>query len=327
MRIRNACLMCICPLALWAWQEQGWDRNMTEGIRLVGEGRYRQAEEALAAAWREAQSFPQGDPRIALTSNNLGVLFDKMGRSDDAEKHYKRALRLLESAGPDRFREIAGCLNNLAVLYLERNQVDRAERMCRRLSAYSPDQLGDDLYFRLEQNLAAIHFKRGEREHAEQRFRNVLSLLEKRSGPLDANAALVLIHLGALAGGNRRTAEARSSIQRALRIYEQLHGPLHPDLVPPLTILAAVDMAEGNPIAAETSYRRALAILEIAHGPDSILAAPVLDNLAVVLGKLNQKSEAKQLNKRARAIRADHTQANPDRHIVALDDLLRRRSR
>jgi tetratricopeptide (TPR) repeat protein len=299
---------------------------MAEGVRLINEGRYRQAEEALTVAWREARRFPPGDPRVAVTHHRLGFLFGHLGRSEDAEQHYKRALRLWESAGPDWFREMAESLNDLAALYLERNQVDRAEQMCRKLSGYAPERLGDDLYSHLELNLALIHYKRGEPEQAGQRLRTVLSVLEKRSGRCNPEVGTVLNNLGVLASTNNRTAEAKSYFQRALGIRE-LHDPLHPDVVPLLRNLAVVDVLEGNLSSAEALYRRALRILEIANGPDSLRAAPVLDDLAIVLAKMKRGGEAKQCRQRARTIRANHPETDPDRHIVALDALLKRRQR
>ncbi|MDA2913832.1 tetratricopeptide repeat protein [Acidobacteriia bacterium AH_259_A11_L15] len=70
---------------------------------------------------------------------------------------------------------------------------------------------------------------------------------------------------------------------------------------------------QGKYPEAEPLYQRALAIWEKALGPEHPFVAQGLENYAVLLRKTNRHAEAKELEARARAIRAKQAQENPAR--------------
>jgi tetratricopeptide (TPR) repeat protein len=68
-------------------------------------------------------------PDVALSLNNLALLYCDQERYDEAEALYKRVLTILEKAlGPDH-QNVAYVLENLASLYLKTGKKDEAKKL------------------------------------------------------------------------------------------------------------------------------------------------------------------------------------------------------
>jgi tetratricopeptide (TPR) repeat protein len=87
-----------------------------------------------------------------------------------------------------------------------------------------------------------------------------------------------------------------------------------------LNNLAELYFAMGRLCEAESLYRRSLDITERAYGPSHEKVAIALTNYAVLLRKTKRKAEARELEKRAKAIRDDSTdkygRLTVDRHAL-----------
>src|SRR5436309_13997608 len=107
--------------------EVGWQQDMNAGAKYKEEGKYSEAEKAYLGAFKEAEHFPEKDPRLSMTLNNLGFLYYDQGRYGEAEPLYIRALNLREQfLGPEH-PEVASTLNNLAELYCTQGYYAKAE--------------------------------------------------------------------------------------------------------------------------------------------------------------------------------------------------------
>ncbi len=78
-----------------------------------------------------------------------------------------------------------------------------------------------------------------------------------------------------------------------------------------LNNLANLYQAQGHYAEAEPLYQRALAIWEKTLGPDHPDVATSLENYAALLRETGRGEEAKEMEVRAKAIRAKHAQDNP----------------
>ena len=58
-----------------------WQKTIREGMQLREQGRYAEAEKAYRLALAEAEKFGPEDRRLALSLNNLAVLFADQRRS------------------------------------------------------------------------------------------------------------------------------------------------------------------------------------------------------------------------------------------------------
>jgi tetratricopeptide (TPR) repeat protein len=103
-----------------------WDQDAQAGAQAYLHGNYAAAERHLLAALRTAEEFGPEDPRLALSLNNLALVYHAQGRYDDAEPVYQRAITITERAlGPDH-PNLAASLGNLAELYRTRKKCGEA---------------------------------------------------------------------------------------------------------------------------------------------------------------------------------------------------------
>jgi tetratricopeptide (TPR) repeat protein len=62
----------------------------------------------------------------------LGILYVKLGRLEEAEKMYQRALQGFEKAWGPEHTSTLSTVNNLGALYADLGRLDEAEKMYRR---------------------------------------------------------------------------------------------------------------------------------------------------------------------------------------------------
>ncbi|MDH3669747.1 MAG: tetratricopeptide repeat protein [Gammaproteobacteria bacterium] len=108
-----------------------WDEDAQAGVQAYLHGDYAAAERHLLAALRTAEEMGPEDPRLALSLNNLALVYHAQGRYDEAEPVYKRAISITERAlGPDH-PNLAASLGNLAELYRTQKKYVEAEPLYR----------------------------------------------------------------------------------------------------------------------------------------------------------------------------------------------------
>ena len=122
-------LLCLATSSAWA-EGAGiaWDVLNDEVVELLRTGKYDRgvavAKKALEVA---EQNVGIDHPDVAVSLNNLAVLYTHQGHYAQAEPLYKRALAIDEKAlGPDH-PYVAISLNNLAELYRAMDRDDEAE--------------------------------------------------------------------------------------------------------------------------------------------------------------------------------------------------------
>ncbi|HEX9584746.1 MAG TPA: tetratricopeptide repeat protein, partial [Gammaproteobacteria bacterium] len=83
--------------SLWLWSapavtdEAQWDAHMDAAHAAYERGNYAEAKSRFEAALKEAEAFGDEDPRLALTLNNLAVLYRAQRHFAGAEPLYKRS--------------------------------------------------------------------------------------------------------------------------------------------------------------------------------------------------------------------------------------------
>ncbi len=128
MRRHNVLLAGTLTLGLaCVAQEATWETHMEAGAEAFQQGDHAEAERQLAVAVEHAEEFGADDPRLALSLNNLAVVYRSQGRYAEAEPLHERALAIREEAlGPDH-PDVATSLNNLAELYRGQGRYAEAE--------------------------------------------------------------------------------------------------------------------------------------------------------------------------------------------------------
>ena len=205
----------------------------------------------------------------------------KMGRYDEAEPLYRRALAIGEKALGHNHPDVATWLNNLANLLQAQGNYRDAEPLFRRAIAIGEKTLGHNHpeVATWLNNLAILLQAQGKYDEAEPLFRRAIAIDEKALGPNHPGVATDLNNLASLlyTQGNYRDAEPL--FRRALAILEKSLGPKHPNVASGLNNLALLLQAQGNYRDAEPLFRRALAIDEKALGPNHPTTVTIKNNL------------------------------------------------
>lgn len=291
---------------------------------LVETNRLKDAENLMLRALTISEaSYEPNHPLMANVLLNLGALLHESKRYEEAELRMRMALVICEASDePDHFM-VSQCLNNLAQLLADTNRLEEAEPLMRRALAIKEAHYGQDhpsVMMSLH-NLARLLADTNRLEEAEPLMRRALAINEARFGPSHPHVARNLDNLAQLLADTNRLEEAEPLISRALVINELIYGPDHPKVANNLNSLAQVlskkyQLSDKgsliwrmlkrrvglNPLKLHTEVeqlmRRALAIDEASYGMSHTTVACDLNNLALLLRRMNRLREALSLQKR-----------------------------
>src|SRR5579863_3737701 len=147
-----------------------------EAQRLAAAGRYTEAQTLFETIRDEAQKT--ADPDYAAILNNLGAVYNELGRLRDAENSYERSLAVRHERGEIETRPVARTLNNLGMIYTELNMLSKAEETLTRAAVlHHKLSGGDDLgVAQAWLNLGAAYKVEKRWAEAEDMFRKALAV-------------------------------------------------------------------------------------------------------------------------------------------------------
>lgn len=250
---------------------------------LRDQAHYRQAEALLRHVLARAESGCPGCRRqVCRTENDLGILYKYMGRFDEAEQAYHRALAL----APDR-ATLADLYHNLGGLEHARQRYAAGEPWARRGLAIREQLLGPN-HPDVAADLAALApllDAEGKRHEAAALMIRALEIEERAYGPDSCDLAVSLNNLAALRYAEGKRSQALALYNRALAIKNRCLGPDHPDVATTLNNMAVVRKAQGDRQEAARLYARALAIFEKSLGPEHPSTVACRANYARLTGR------------------------------------------
>ena len=233
-------------------------------------------------------------PATAIASVNLALVYQDLGKYEDSEQVFKRAVEITERGfGPDAL-EVANCLDLYAELLTMMKRTDDARDKKTRASA-----------IRARRDQQA-------RTRAIVDSKQLLTLKEQQLGPNHLEVAEAAGSLGSLYQEDRQYKEAEVLFKRALAIRESVAGKEDLGTAGELQRLALLYAEQNRYPEAEPLSKRALAVLEKEFGQNNpVRTLPILENYANVLRKLGRLGEAQTLETRAQEIRAKDRSVNP----------------
>ena len=128
---------------------------------LILQGRY---DQAFAAA-REAREIflEQGNLwRLSRLDLNLGNIFDRRDRPEEAIACYERAYRYLSDHVEDDPEAVAAVLHNIAVSCLRLNDFRKALAVYSQARDFAAERQMHDLVVQTDYNIASLHYLRGD---------------------------------------------------------------------------------------------------------------------------------------------------------------------
>ena len=194
-------------------------------------------EKALEIIQRLAKDNPQAyEPDVAMTLNNLAVLYKGTQRFTEAEGIYKQALEIRQRIAKDNPQayepDVAMTLNSLANLYSNTQRFTEAEDMYKQAQeiyqrlakdnpkAYEPYVAGT-LY-----NLAILYYNTQHLMEAEDMYKQALEIYQRlaKDNPkaYEPDVAATLNNLANLYSNTQRFTEAEDMYKQALEIYQRL---------------------------------------------------------------------------------------------------------
>ncbi|CAM9732612.1 unnamed protein product [Ectocarpus sp. 4 AP-2014] len=196
---------------------------------------------------------------VAITLHKFGVCASMVGRMEQAEELFRRALEIREvKLGVDH-PDVAFTLHEFGACASEAGRMEEAEELLRRALAIREERLGvahPDVA-RTVNELGVCAFKVGRMEEAEELLRRALEIREVKLGVDHPDVARTLHELGVCASKVGRMEEAEELLRRALEIREVKLGVDHPDVASTLHSLGVCACKVGRMEEADELLRRA----------------------------------------------------------------------
>jgi tetratricopeptide (TPR) repeat protein/predicted Ser/Thr protein kinase len=265
-------------------------------------GDFKGAATTLTDAYFLAEQAGHDPLRAEISTALAGVIGIRLARSDDGLAWLRHARAIVERVGLDGQPRVA-LLAAESGLLRAKGELSRSGELATQTLALLEQLHGDDVRIaRAQLNLGTNLFDRGDYEHAEQRYRRALDLLEQSLGPAHPDLAPPLNNIASVAEKLGRTADAEQAYARAIAIREASFGERHPGVGISLTNLGELYARTGQAPRAEVSFRRAVEIFEAVLGPDHPNLASALGGLGRALVAQGRLDEARPLRLRAQAI-------------------------
>lgn len=288
--------------------------------KAIGYGQ--QAQAIFTKLSREHPDEHLYQEHLASGYHNLGVLYDSVGRPEDAERAFKQGISILESLArrsPDVLSYqlgLASSYSNLGLYHAEAGRLSRAEEAYQKAMEYRKAlvrehpkevQYQEDLA-QAQKLLADLYWKSGRRGPAELSYQEALAAWRQLGAQAGARPeqrlALAEAHraLGRFYFENGRIEEAQSSLKSALEILQSLveESPKSPL---PQSRLAAVryemgtlDRELGRDTSAEELLNQAMVSLRalVNQRPDDLVDRLLLAKVELCLAQLQQASSRPQ---------------------------------
>ena len=237
---------------------------------------------------------------LAVAMNNLAILYMNVDRVSDAERYFKRAMRVLESIeGTSAARTLARTKLHLASLYIENGRLKDVEKL-------DLKRVLDRLQTPMEQVrgrsiLASLAMARRDFATAEQMSLGVLSFWQSNNKEFDSYAeiATALNNLGITAMHQGRLDRAISRLREALDAWRKILGPTNPTFAKAMGNLATVCVMAGRYEEAVRWQQEGLSVAQRALGDSHPLTVTMQAGYAEVLKKAGRKAEAGEVARAA----------------------------
>ena len=229
--------------AYWQWRYRVWPQDKTADVHDLLEARHHllqagdieeagQVTEEIClqldtwGAWDQEAALihdtlarlPTGSPRRAAHIHQLGMLAQKRGDYEEADRQYQRALDISERLGDQA--GMATGYHQLGILAQHRGDYEEADRQYQRALDIS-ERLGDQAGMASSYHqLGRLAQERGDDEEAVRQYQRSLDIKERLGD--QAGMASSYHQLGMLAQERGDDEEAERQYQRALDIFERL---------------------------------------------------------------------------------------------------------
>ena len=213
---------------------------------------------------------------------------------------FKEALKIKEVLGK-KHPSYVTTLSNLAVLYREMGQYDKAESLCLEVLKIRKEVLGEKHpdYAKSLNNIAVLYRAMGQYDKAELLFIEAIQIIKEILGVKHTDYANSLNNLAELYKIMRQYDKAESMFNEALKIEKEVLGEKHPLYAQSLNNLAELYAYMGQYEKAELLYSESIKIFEKVLCKKHRDYINSLDNLAALYQIMGQYNKADSMYKEA----------------------------
>ena len=313
-------IVCLPQLnQAFAGNEAALDNAYRRWEEFEKQGNYHEAIRYAEQAVRLEKEFDPFSEYVGGALNHLGVLYQRLGNYDEAERSHSLALKILENKFGSEHLDVATVLYDFAWLHFSQGRHLEAEVLFKRARVIQEIRLGPrhlDVANTLSA-LATLYLEQGRYDsEAEHLYLDALESQEAALGRDHPDALSTINGLAALYWSQARYAKAEPLFRQVLNIQEINLGYHHPDLSITLNYLGLLYLNQGLYEQAEALLKRSLKIKEKALGLGHPSVATGLSDLAWLYSHQNRYTEAEVLLERA--LNIQENSVGPSHPHVAL---------
>jgi len=199
---------------------QTLENNLGELYRHMGD--YARAEPVL----EKAVALAGNNPSAAYSLNNLALVQKALGKYNEAEYAYRKAMQIYISQGKREHPDYTNPLNNLGELYRTMGRLQDAVYAFEEVIAIRKKTLGTKHanYANALNNLALVEFAIGRYPDAEKHLEECLEIYKITLGEKDKFYANCLNNLASVYKANGNLKKAETTYQTCIKIYKATYG-------------------------------------------------------------------------------------------------------
>ena len=245
--------------------------------------------------------FGENSNETATSLNYLAITMDDLGRYQEAELLYRRALEIRKEILPPGSLDTADILNNLGLVLNYLGRYQEGEQMyLEALESYEKNlEPQDSKIATILANLGLLLGNLGRYGDAEPFYRRSIELIEQSQGLQSQSLAIKLNSFGLLLTELGRYEEAEPLLNRALSISEYQYGLEHPRTADSYQNLGLLLYKLNRFEEAEVSWRKSLFINQKVLGDSHPATADLYNNLGLLMDHSNRYEEAEPLYKKS----------------------------
>ena len=250
---------------------------------------------------------------LAISYNNLGLLYAAQGQYDEAETYYQQAIQVARNLPEPDLPNLATSLSNLAQVFRQQGNFAAAESLFLESLDIRQDYFGEQhLSVAISlSGLGNLYGEQGRYEEAAHLLGQALEIERSELGDRHPEVAISLNNWAAVIEDLDRYDEAEQAYLEAISINREHFGDQHPKVTTNLNNLALLYSDQGRYEEAEEHHLQAIAIETELFGEEHPALAIDLNNLAILYKDQGRYAEAEALYARALSINREHL---GDRH-------------
>ncbi|MBK5278121.1 MAG: CHAT domain-containing protein [Bacteroidia bacterium] len=219
--------------------------------------RFNEAEKYFEEALQIVQNQLGAESQeYAIVLNNQAILFANIGRTENAVETLNSAITILEKLKKKSVRNQVGFQSNLALLYQQTGKFVEAEAIYLKLEKALGSK--DPFYAGVLNNLALLYIQMEQIDKVENYLKRSAEVYKSRFGDQNPNYAKVLNDLGNFYRTQSRYDEAEQSLTQALSIRGNALDTNHPDYVESQEDIGILYWKKGDLTKATVNFQIAM---------------------------------------------------------------------